>query len=179
MQWVDFEYHGRAPWCLLLVPPLRVWCPASCVSHELRICTLERWGEFRKATNTPKFLSETSNDSFPFPFSMISSERNCLSPFPSLPSWMAVISSTAVTVEVNRCNDLSFNLKRSKYSVSQVILLDIWSSTRPEIPYNRFAPSGVSKSFHTSVSEAFAESLILNRQYPSEVSYRTSIFTES
>jgi hypothetical protein len=52
--------------------------------------------------HVPIFVSTTTRLSLPLPFSTTCSCKNCLSPFPSFPSWMAVISSTAVAVDVNR-----------------------------------------------------------------------------
>lgn len=50
--------------------------------------------------DAPSFGSTTERDSFPFPFSTISFVKNSFRPFPTKPSWIAVISSTAVAVVV-------------------------------------------------------------------------------
>lgn len=66
--------------------------------------------EAQNIHDAPSFASNTVRASFPFPLPTISSDKNFFRPFPSLPSWSAVISSTAVAVDVKRWRDLSFSL---------------------------------------------------------------------
>jgi len=63
----------------------------------------------------PNLLSATKRDCLPLPFSTISSDKNFFKPLPILPSWIAVISSTAFAVDVNRCRARSFNLQVPKH----------------------------------------------------------------
>ena len=60
---------------------------------------------------TPSFESMTANDSLAFPLSTISLDKNFLRLFPSFPSWIAEISSTADAADSKRWIALSFNLE--------------------------------------------------------------------
>src|SRR6266850_8331873 len=67
--------------------------------------------------NAPSFGSTTTNSSLFLPFSTTTLFRNSFKPFPSFPSCIAVISSTAVAVDVNRCRDFNFSLHRKLHRV--------------------------------------------------------------
>ena len=70
-----------------------------------------------KNKNEPRWGSITTSDSFPLPFPSTSSVKNCFKPFPSFPLCMAVISSTAVAVDVKRCRAFNFSLHNQSESV--------------------------------------------------------------
>lgn len=73
---------------------------------------------------------------------------------------MAVMSSTAVAVDVNRWIDFSFNLGDRR------IIDQFLCKTRlnERMKYSLLAFSGLSNSFHRSALSIFAESVTLNRQ---------------
>ena len=67
--------------------------------------------------NEPRWGSITTSDSFPLPFPSTSSVKNCFKPFPSFPFCMAVMSSTAVAVDVKRCRAFNFSLHKMNQSL--------------------------------------------------------------
>lgn len=79
----------------------------------------------RIKSNAPRCGSITTKDSFPLPLPITSSVKNFFNPFPILPFWRAVMSSTAVAVEVNRCSALSRNLtSRNNQLLDLIVLLN-------------------------------------------------------
>ena len=128
--------------------------------------------------NTPSFGSDTmsisSNFFFFFFFSPsaspappIASIRNFDNVSVSRPSWMAVRSSTAVAVEVNRW--IAWTLSLERYSHKGTF------SVEKDQTYALFASSGVSNSFHRSLLSILASLLILKTTKPMAVSARTSM----
>jgi len=126
-----------------------------------------RW---RGCEGLPSLLSATKRGCLPLPFSTISSDKNFFRPLPSFPSWIAVISPTAVAVDVNRCRARSFSLYVSESRPwAKAVEFKIYTRALVDT-YSLFALSGDSNSSHRSAFSSFAVSVNLNRQKPKAVS---------
>lgn len=95
--------------CTLILSFLDIECAVE-EDSEQPSCEEKNLRGFQYEGTLPSLLSATMRDCFPLPFSKISSDKNFFRPLPIFPSWIAVISSTAVAVDVNRCKARSFNL---------------------------------------------------------------------
>src|SRR5882672_9921763 len=100
---------------------------------------------------------------------------------------MAVMSSTAMAVEVKRCSARSFNLvervSRSMHRAYRNTSSAMRAYGNPSegyyiVTHRLLACSGVSNSFHKSALPNLPSLASLNKQYPSAVSYSTNMTTQ-